>query len=124
MDAQINSIDFKKVMTRVRNVIKKIEPHDSIERYSDLGVTCLQGEAKIIFPWHVELNGNVISTQNIVTATGAKPFIPAIPSLYKVSYVTSDTIWSLPELPKKLLVLGGGPIGSELASALTSLAVR
>jgi dihydrolipoamide dehydrogenase len=121
VDAQINSIDFKKVMTRVQNVIKKIEPHDSTERYSDLGVTCLQGEAKIISPWQVELNGKIISTQNIVIATGAKPFIPPIPGLVKVSYVTSDTIWSIPELPKKLLVLGGGPIGCELAQCFNLL---
>lgn len=121
VDAQINSIDFKKVMARVQKVIQKIEPHDSAERYSNLGVTCLQGEAKIISPWQVELNGKVISTQNIVIATGAKPFIPPIPGLDKASYATSDTIWSLPDLPKKLLVLGGGPIGCELAQCFNLL---
>lgn len=121
VNAQINSIVFKKVMTCVQNEIIKIEPHNSSEPYSDLGVTCPQGETKIISPWQVELNSNVISTENIVIATGAKPFIPPIPGLVKVSYVTSDTIWSLLELPKKLLVLGGGPIGCELAQCFDLL---
>ncbi|MGB5444216.1 MAG: dihydrolipoyl dehydrogenase [Psychromonas sp.] len=121
VDAQINHIDFKQVMARVQNVIQKIEPHDSTERYSELGVNCLQGEAKIISPWQVEINGKVITTQNIVIATGAKPFIPPIPGLDKATYVTSDTIWSLSELPKKLLVLGGGPIGCELAQCFNHL---
>ena len=121
IDAQINSIDFKKVMSRVQKVIEKIEPHDSTARYSELGVECLQGEAKIISPWHVELNGEILSTQNIVIATGAKPFIPAIPGLSESNYVTSDTIWSLTELPKRMLVLGGGPIGCELAQCFNHL---
>ncbi|WP_019615330.1 dihydrolipoyl dehydrogenase [Psychromonas ossibalaenae] len=121
VDAQINSIDFKKVMNRIQTVIRKIEPHDSVERYSELGVECLQGHAKIISPWQVELNGQVITTQNIVIATGAKPFIPAIPGLQEVNYVTSDTVWSLSELPKRFLVLGGGPIGCELAQCFKHL---
>ncbi|MCG6201859.1 dihydrolipoyl dehydrogenase [Psychromonas antarctica] len=121
IDAQINTIDFKKVMGRIQDVITKIEPHDSVERYSELGVECLQGEAKIITPWHVELNGEIITTQNIVIATGAKPFLPPIPGLTESSYVSSDTIWSLTELPKKLLVLGGGPIGCELAQCFNHL---
>lgn len=121
VDVQINNIDFKKVMARIQNVIHKIEPHDSMQRYSELGVECLQGEAKLISPWHVQLNGQTISTQNIVIATGAKPFIPAIPGLAESEYVSSDTIWSLTELPKKLLVLGGGPIGCELAQCFNHL---
>lgn len=121
VDAQINRIDFKKVMSRIQKVIEKIEPHDSTERYSQLGVECLQGQANIISPWHVELNGEVISSKNIVISTGARPFIPAIPGLSESNYVTSDTIWSLTELPKKMLVLGGGPIGCELAQCFNHL---
>ncbi|WP_028865690.1 dihydrolipoyl dehydrogenase [Psychromonas aquimarina] len=121
VDAQINNIDFKKVMERIQTVIHKIEPHDSIERYSQLGVECLQGQAKIISPWQVELNGKLITTQNIIIATGANPFIPSIPGLQEVNYVTSDTIWALTELPRRFLVLGGGPIGCELAQCFKQL---
>lgn len=121
IDAQINHIDFQKVMQRVQTVIQKIEPHDSVERYSKLGVDCQQGEAKIISPWQVELNGKVMTTQNIVIATGAKPFVPPIPGLQDVHFVTSDTVWSLAELPKRFLVLGGGPIGCELAQCFKYL---
>lgn len=121
VDAQINAVDFSKVMSRVQKVIQEIEPHDSTQRYSELGVECLQGAAKIISPWHVEVNGNVLSSQNIVIATGAKPFIPPIPGLSDCNYVTSDTIWSLSELPQKMLVLGGGPIGCELAQCFNHL---
>lgn len=121
VDAQINSIDFQKVMWQIQRVIQKIAPHDSTRRYRELGVECLQGEAKIISPWHVQLNGEVISTQNIVIATGAKPFVPAIPGLNQCNYVTSDTIWDLTELPQKMLVLGGGPIGCELAQCFNHL---
>lgn len=121
IDAQINNIDFIAVMQRVQNVITKIEPHDSVERYSDLGVECMQGVAKIISPWHVKINDTVLSTQNIVIATGAKPFIPNIPGLTESRYVTSDSIWSLTELPKRLLILGAGPIGCELAQCFNHL---
>lgn len=107
--------DFAKVMDRVQNVITKIEPHDSIERYSSLGVDCITGQAKIISPWEIEVNGKTITTRNITIATGARPFVPPIPGLDKVGYLTSDTLWGLRELPKKFIVLGGGPIGLELA---------
>ena len=107
--------DFAKVMDRVQNVITKIEPHDSIERYSGLGVDCITGQAKIISPWEVEVDGKRITTKNITIATGARPFVPPIPGLDKIDYLTSDTLWGLRELPKKFVVLGGGPIGLELA---------
>ena len=115
------TIDFKKVMQRVKRVIKDIEPHDSVERYTQLGVECLEGEARIISPFEVEVNGQVLSTKNIVIATGARPLVPEIDGLEQVDYLTSDTLWELQELPDRLLVLGGGPIGCELAQSFARL---
>ncbi len=108
------TFDFSDVMERIQRVIKTIEPHDSIERYSELGVECITGEAKITSPWTVEVNGNTLTTQNIVIAAGARPFVPPITGIDDIAYYTSDTIWELRELPKRLVVLGGGPIGCEL----------
>jgi dihydrolipoamide dehydrogenase len=116
-----HQVDFPAVMQRVRSVISKIAPHDSVERYTELGVECLQGEAKIISPYLVKVSDKEISTRNIVLATGARPFVPPIPGLSEVNYVTSDTIWNLQELPKRLLVVGGGPIGCELAQTFARL---
>lgn len=116
-----SDFDFAEVMERVQRVIKKIEPHDSVERYTKLGVDCFQGEAKIRSPYEVEVNGQVLTTKTIVVSTGARPFIPPIPGIDQVSVLTSDNIWQLREKPKKLLVLGGGPIGSELAQAFQRL---
>ncbi len=113
--------DFTAVMSRVQNIIKTIEPHDSVERFTSLGVDCEQGEAKIISPWEVELNGKVISAPNIILASGAGPLVPPFPGLDQVPYSTSDDIWDLPELPKRMLVLGGGPIGCELAQSFSRL---
>ncbi|OEC82010.1 dihydrolipoyl dehydrogenase [Photobacterium damselae subsp. damselae] len=118
------AIDFKQVMTRVQKVISKIEPHDSIERYRSLGVNCITGEASIRSPWEVEVNGKIITTKNIVIATGARPLVPNIPGLQSVNYLTSDTVWSLQEQPQKLLVLGGGPIGCELAQSFARLGTK
>jgi len=114
-------IDFAKTMQRVHNVIKKIEPHDSVERYTNLGVDVIEGEAKITSPWTVEVNGQTLTTRNIIVATGARPFVPPIPGLDKIEYLTSDNLWDLTELPKRLVVLGGGPIGSELTQAFVRL---
>ena len=120
--------EFAEVMQRVQHVIKKIEPHDSVERFNGLGVDVEIGSAKIISPWEVEIStdqGNsTITTRSIVIAAGAKPFVPPIPGLDSVSYLTSDNIWSLREKPKKLLVLGGGPIGCELAQAFARLDIE
>lgn len=113
--------DFADVMERVQRVIRTTEPHDSIERYTSLGVECHTGEAKIISPYEVAVNGKVLATRNIVVATGARPFVPSIEGLENVNYLTSDTIWKIREQPKKLLVLGGGPVGSELAQAFARL---
>jgi pyruvate/2-oxoglutarate dehydrogenase complex dihydrolipoamide dehydrogenase (E3) component/uncharacterized membrane protein YdjX (TVP38/TMEM64 family) len=110
--------DFAEVMERVQRVIKAIEPHDSVERYTGLGVECIQGEAKIVSPWSVEVKtadgARTLTTRAIVIAAGARPFVPPIPGIDQVGYVTSDNIWDIRVLPKRLLVLGGGPIGCEL----------
>ncbi|PKO33574.1 MAG: pyridine nucleotide-disulfide oxidoreductase [Betaproteobacteria bacterium HGW-Betaproteobacteria-7] len=121
--------DFADVMQRVQAVIKTIEPHDSAERYGELGVDVVQGRAKIVSPWEVEItreNGSVqrLSTRSIVIATGARPFVPPIPGIEEVGYLTSDTVWELRELPKRLLVLGGGPIGAELTQAFARLGAK
>ncbi|CCN37913.1 putative mercuric reductase [Vibrio nigripulchritudo SO65] len=113
--------DFSAVMERVQDVIAGIEPHDSVERYTSLGVDCVTGEAKVLSPWEVEVNGERITTKNIVIATGARPLVPGIPGLNEVEYLTSDNVWELREQPEKLLVLGGGPIGCELAQSFSLL---
>jgi len=113
--------DFADVMARVRRVISAIEPHDSIERYTRLGVEVIEGHARIVSPWVVEVNGQRITTRSIVIATGARPFVPPIPGMQEAGFHTSDTIWNLTELPQRLVVLGGGPIGCELAQAFARL---
>ena len=112
---------FKKVMQRVQNVVAAIEPHDSVERYTELGVECVKGEAQIIDPHTVRVGTREITTKSIIIAAGASPFIPPIEGLDKIKYLTSDTIWQLRELPKRLVVLGGGPIGCELSQAFSKL---
>ena len=112
---------FGEVMARVHRIIKTIEPHDSVERYTKLGVEVIHGKARITSPWTVEVNGQIISTRAIVIATGSRPAIPPIPGLEQVRYYTSDTIWSLTERPDRLVVLGGGPVGCELAQAFARL---
>ncbi len=117
--------DFADVMERVQRVIKTVAPHDSVERYTKLGVNVIQGEAMITSPWTVDVtsNGSVktITSRNIVIATGARPFVPPIPGLNEVGYLTSDTIWDIREQPERLLVLGGGPIGCELTQTFARL---
>ena len=113
-------VDFPKVMQRVQDVIKTIEPHDSVERFTELGVNCVQGDAKILSPWVVQVNGQTLTTRNIVIATGASPRVPDIPGLAALDYLTSDTVWSIRDLPERLLVVGAGPIGCELGAILCS----
>ncbi|WP_417538108.1 FAD-dependent oxidoreductase [Marinomonas sp.] len=124
------TFSFKKVMQRVHDVISKVEPHDSVERYSNMGVDVVQGYAKLIDPWTVEIQRNDGDTQrltarSIVLATGARPFVPNLPGLDEVGYYTSDTLWEafakFDEPPKRLVVLGGGPIGCELAQSFARL---
>tara|TARA_R110002094_G_scaffold13775_11_gene24468 strand:- start:496 stop:2745 length:2250 start_codon:yes stop_codon:yes gene_type:complete len=130
LDAAQPSFSFRKVMARVHEVIRAIEPHDSIERYTDLGVDVQQGYAKIITPWEVEIqraDGSTerLTTRNIVIAAGARPLVPPLPGLDEVGYVTSDTLWDefakRDEAPRRLVVLGGGPIGCELAQSFARL---
>ncbi|MDO8907077.1 MAG: FAD-dependent oxidoreductase [Pseudohongiella sp.] len=115
------TVDFAAVMERVQGVIKTIEPHDSVERFTGLGVECVLGEAFIRSPWEVEVDGRVIATRAIIVATGARPFIPEVPGLSAIPYLHSDNIWEIRELPERLLVLGGGPIGCELAQSFARL---
>lgn len=116
--AQRGMPDFAVVMAHVRASIAAIEPNDSVERYTALGVEVLQGEARIVSPWEVEVNGQRLSARHLVIATGARPFVPPIPGLDTVPYCTSDTFWNLDVLPQRIVVLGGGPIGCELAQSL------
>jgi pyruvate/2-oxoglutarate dehydrogenase complex dihydrolipoamide dehydrogenase (E3) component/uncharacterized membrane protein YdjX (TVP38/TMEM64 family) len=116
------TFDFAEVMARVQRVVKTIEPHDSVERYTGLGVECLEGEARIVTPWEVEVTLNAgttrrLSTRSIVIAAGARPLVPPIPGIEEVGVLTSDTVWGLRTLPRRLVVLGGGPIGCELTQA-------
>jgi len=121
--------DFADAMERVQRVVKEIEPHDSVARYSALGVDCLQGTAKITSPWtvDVELAGGgkrTLTTKNIVIAAGARPFVPPIPGLAEAKPLTSDNLWDIRKLPARLVVLGGGPIGSELTQCFARLGSR
>ena len=121
---------FKKVMARVQQVVADIAPHDSVERYTNLGVDVVKGYGKLLDPWTVEIKLNdggtqTLTARTIVIATGARPFLPPLPGIEETGYVTSDTLWSkfaeLDDAPKKLVVLGGGPIGSELAQSFARL---
>jgi pyruvate/2-oxoglutarate dehydrogenase complex dihydrolipoamide dehydrogenase (E3) component/uncharacterized membrane protein YdjX (TVP38/TMEM64 family) len=121
--------DFAEVMERVQTVVRQVEPHDSVERYSGLGVECLKGTAKITSPWTVEValeSGatQTLTTKNIVIAAGGRPFIPPIPGLAEVNPLTSDSVWEIRKLPARLVVLGGGPIGSELAQCFARLGAK
>ena len=117
--------DFAEVMERVQRVVREVAPHDSVERYTGLGVECIRGEAKITSPWTVQIDGGrTLSTRAIVIAAGARPLVPPIPGIDSVRVLTSDTVWELRELPQRLLVLGGGPIGCELAQAFARFGSR
>ncbi len=120
--------EFSDVMQRIQGVVADVAPHDSVERYTELGVDVVIGEAKIISPWEVEVKTDegvkIISTRSIVIAAGARPFVPPIPGLDKIDYLTSDNVWDLRDKPKRMLVLGGGPIGCELAQSFNRLGVE
>ncbi len=129
IDGGVARVEFGRVMERVQDVIRQIEPHDSIDRYRSLGVDVVQGNARLISPWEVEISADDGSTRRlssraIVIASGARPLLPPIPGLDEVEPLTSDNLWSLRELPPRLLVLGGGPIGCELAQAFARLGSR
>jgi len=121
--------DFADVMERVQRVVREIAPHDSVERYTGLGVDVVEGTARIVTPWEVEItrpDGTVqrLATRSIVIATGGRPAVPPIPGIDRVGYLTSDTVWGLRVLPRRLVVLGGGPIGSELTQAFARLGAQ
>jgi pyruvate/2-oxoglutarate dehydrogenase complex dihydrolipoamide dehydrogenase (E3) component/uncharacterized membrane protein YdjX (TVP38/TMEM64 family) len=124
------TFSFKAVMQRIQDIVRAIEPHDSVERYTGLGVEVLQGHAKLVNPWTVEIRLNdgstqTLTTRSVVISAGARPFVPPLPGLEDSGYVTSDTMWekfgALDEVPKRLVVLGGGPIGCELAQSFARL---
>ena len=118
-------VDFKAVMNKVHSVIKSIEPHDSVERYESLGVNVAIGSATIVSPWQVDIQTEdgvqSLTTRNIVIATGARAFVPDIPGLKDIDYLTADNLWEIQEQPKRMIVLGGGPIGCELSQAFGRL---
>lgn len=118
-------VDFPAVMARVQSVISKIEPHDSVERYTGLGVDCRQGHARLVSPWEIEITNDQgverVRARHIVIASGGEPLVPPIPGLAEMEVLTSDSLWSLQTQPQRLLVLGGGPIGCELAQSFARL---
>ena len=119
------TVDFAATMKRVHAAIATIAPHDSVARYRGLGVDVVQGHARIVSPWAVEVDGQrTITARSIIVATGSSPAVPKLPGLDTTGYVTSDTIWSLTELPRRLVVLGGGPIGCELAQCFAQLGAQ
>ena len=130
LENQRLSFSFRKIMARIHEVIKTVAPHDSIERYTQLGVDVIEGYATLVDPWTVEIKRNDgttqrLTTRSIIIAAGARPFVPALPGLDAVGYVTSDTLWDefakLDAPPARLVVLGGGPIGCELAQSFARL---
>jgi pyruvate/2-oxoglutarate dehydrogenase complex dihydrolipoamide dehydrogenase (E3) component/uncharacterized membrane protein YdjX (TVP38/TMEM64 family) len=130
LTAATPEFSFARVMARVRQVIADIAPHDSVDRYNGLGVEVLQGHARLIDPWTVEIalaDGQTrrLTTRSIILATGAAPFVPPLPGVDDVGYLTSDTLWDAlgdaEQPPARLVVLGGGPIGTELAQAFARL---
>jgi Pyruvate/2-oxoglutarate dehydrogenase complex, dihydrolipoamide dehydrogenase (E3) component, and related enzymes len=121
--------DFADVMERVQQVVRTVEPHDSIERYTSLGVEVIEGTAKLLTPWEVEIarkdgGSQRLTTRSIVIAAGGRPLVPAIPGLDETGYLTSDTVWNLRELPRRFLILGGGAIGCELAQAFARFGAK
>jgi pyruvate/2-oxoglutarate dehydrogenase complex dihydrolipoamide dehydrogenase (E3) component/uncharacterized membrane protein YdjX (TVP38/TMEM64 family) len=125
----VADFDFAEVMERVQRVVRQVEPHDSVERYTALGVECVKGSARITSPWTVEAtledgSKRTYATKNIVIAAGAAPFVPPIPGLREANPLTSDTVWDIRKQPGRLVVLGGGPIGCELAQAFARLGTK
>ncbi len=117
-------VDFERVKAHVRRAIASIAPNDSVERYTRLGVRCLRGEARLVDPWTIDVEGQRVRGRNIVIAAGADPVMPPVPGLADSPCYTTDTIWDMPELPQRLAVLGGGPVGCELSQAFARLGAR
>ena len=130
LSATTPEFSFRQVMARVHDVIRTIAPHDSVERYESLGVEVLQGYGRVVDPWTVEIEAadgskQRLTTRSIVIAAGAQPFVPPLPGLDEVGYLTSDTLWDAlaqrNSAPARLVVLGGGPIGCELSQSFARL---
>lgn len=116
--------NFGEVMERVERVIKKAAPHDSVERYTAMGVDCITGEGRVVSPQEVKVNGKLLTTRSIIVATGGTPEIPNLPGLESIQALHTDNIWQLREQPKRLVVLGGGPIGCELGQCFQRLGTQ
>ena len=116
--------DFAAIMERVQGIIAKIEPHDSMERYESLGVECIAGEAELFSPWEVRVGDRTLTARSIVIATGGRPAVPKIDGIENTGFYNSDTIWELRVQPRHLAVIGGGPIGCELAQCMARLGSR
>lgn len=116
--------DFAEVMERVQRVIRKIEPHDSVQRFTALGVDCIKGEARIVSPHQVKVDGKVLTTKSMIVATGGAPEIPKLPGLEAINVLHTNNIWQLRDQPKRLVVLGGGPIGCELGQCFQRLGTQ
>jgi len=125
LEAAEPNVPFASVMKRIHGVIRTIEPHDSVERFTSLGVDCIQGSARFITPWEIEVNEDGakrrITARTLVIASGGKPFVPPIPGIEDVAPLTSENLWDIEDQPGRLVVLGGGPIGSELSQAFARL---
>ena len=117
-------VQFNQVMERIQRVVAQIAPHDSVERYQGLGVDVVRGEAEIISPWQVRVGDETFSARSIIIAAGAEPFVPPIEGIDEVGHDTSDSLWRWREAPQRLMLMGGGPIGCELAQAFARLGVR
>ncbi len=124
VDAGELRVNFRAVMERVQQAIATVAAHDSVECYRALRVDVQRGQARIVSPWIVEVDGKAITTRSIVIASGAEPFVPPIEGIEDAGYLTSDNLWKLRELPPRLLVMGGGSIGCELAQAFARLGSR
>ena len=129
LKSAVAEFDFAEVMERVQRVVKTVAPHDSVERFTGMGVECVMGEAKMISPWEVEIRRadgatQRLTTRSIVIAAGAAPFVPPIPGLAQMGYLTSESLWDLRQLPARLVILGGGPIGCELAQAFARFGAK
>ncbi|MGK0547338.1 FAD-dependent oxidoreductase [Halomonas cupida] len=114
-------VDFAAVMGHVHGAIAEVEPHDSPERYRGLGVDVVEGEARLLDPWRVQVGEQVLTTRHVIIASGARPRVPPLPGIDDIEVLTSDNLWQLTSLPKRLVVLGGGPIGSELGQSFARL---
>ena len=117
----VSRVNLGKIMDRVARIIQTIQPKDSVERYRSLGVDVVLGEARVISPWHVQVDEKIISTRKIILATGATPLIPNIEGLESLPFLTSENLWSLRKRPDRLVVIGGGPIGVELSQTFRRL---